>query len=351
MNVLITGIGGPTPRSIAKAIRFRRPDIRIIGIDSNRNAIGFYVPGLVDRHYQVPQATAPDYWEFVRRILEVEKIDKAFVQPEMEVVEWGRYYEENNEFPCPVLIPPVKLAECLVDKSLMSNILRGTDFIPKTIKISHDNPCFNKVKNDIGYPCWIRATKGSGGLGSLKIPDQNTLRSWLLINHEISEFTISEYLPGRHLANQMLYFNGDYLKGTSLECVEYVMASIAPSRITGNTSYGRFLNEDNILKFCHQALLQICKKLNATPHGVFSFDLKEDSQKRLKITEVNIRHMAYTGIMAKLGFDLIHDTIQLLDEGIEAITPKPFFHFEKPFAFLRDVDIEPIILPEILLTH
>ena len=41
---------------------------------------------------------------------------------------------------------------------------------------------------------------------------------------------------------------------------------------------------------------------------VFSFDLKEDSSGNMKVTEINIRHMAYTGVMAQVGFDLIEDT-------------------------------------------
>ena len=35
------------------------------------------------------------------------------------------------------------------------------------------------------------------------------------------------------LANEMLYYNGEYVKGAALECVEYVMANTAPSHVTG----------------------------------------------------------------------------------------------------------------------
>ena len=49
--------------------------------------------------------------------------------------------------------------------------------------------------------------------------------------------------------------------------------------------------------------------------------------------------------MAHVGFDLIEDTIKIMEDGnADRIERAPFFHYKKPFIFLRDVDIEPIIL-------
>lgn len=344
-TILITGIGGPTPRSIAKTIRRDNPDFQIIGVDSNPKALGFFIPALVDKHYIVPRATDVSYWPFINELIVNENIDLAFVQPELEVIEWGNYFNKHGRLPCKVLIPPVELASVLMDKSKMAEILEGTEYIPKTIKVSQSDPQFEKVENYVRYPCWIRAIQGSGGLGSLKIESNDNLKSWLLINKDIDEFTISEYLPGRHLATQMLYYNGEYIKGASLECVEYVMASIAPSKVTGNTSFGRFINEEQILVFCDKCIEYISNKLRIKAHGVLSFDLKEDLTDNLKVTEVNIRHMAYTGVMAQAGFNLINDTILLLTkDNKSSLIQKPYFRFDKPYIFLRDVDVEPVLL-------
>ena len=65
MNILINGIGGPTPRSIAKTIRTKHPTYRIIGIDINPKAIGFYLPGLVDLSFVAPKVSDPGYWDFI----------------------------------------------------------------------------------------------------------------------------------------------------------------------------------------------------------------------------------------------------------------------------------------------
>ncbi|MFP4557041.1 MAG: hypothetical protein ACLFNU_09240 [Bacteroidales bacterium] len=343
-NILVTGIGGPTPRSIARTLKKSFPNYRIIGVDANPKSLSFYIPDFLDAVKLVPRVDNDNYWEHIKGVIDEEKIDMAFVQPEMEVVAWGKYFDEHATYPCPVIIPPTELAISLMDKAIMADLLRGTEFIPSTVRVSQSNPRFEEIKKEIGFPFWIRATKGSGGLGSLKINDIENYKSWLFINREIDEFTVSEFLPGRHLATQMLYFNGEYIKGASLECVNYVMADIVPSKVTGNTSFGRFINEDKILDFCRNCMDFICQKLNMEAHGVLSFDLKEDKEGKMKVTEVNIRHMAYTGVMADVGFDLVSDTVTLIIDGKDHVQKAAYFQYDKPYIFLRDVDALPVVL-------
>ncbi len=344
-TILITGIGGLTPRSIAKIIRKNHPEYRLIGCDVNKKAVGFFMDGLLDDYAVCPRCDSSEYFSWMERFVSEKGIDYAFVQPESEIVAWAAYYEQNGRYPCPVFMGSKELSVSLKDKSIMADLLEGTDFIPKTIKVTQTNPRFDDVENEIGFPCWIRATEGTGGLGSLRLDDISSYKSWLFINAAIPEFTVSEFLTGRHLANQMLYYNGEYVKGAALECAEYVMANTAPSRVTGNTHFGRFLNEDRINEFCDRCIRYLESKLNVPAHGILSFDLKEDKNGRLKVTEVNIRHMAYTGVMAQVGFDLIEDTITIMEDGnCDRVERAPYYHYDKPYVFLRDVDVEPIVL-------
>ncbi|MBQ6174886.1 MAG: hypothetical protein IJK28_09705 [Clostridia bacterium] len=344
-TILITGIGGLTPRSIAGIVRENHPDYRIIGCDVDKMAMGFYMNGLVDEGYVVPRCDDPAYFPAIIRLVEKCGVDYAFVQPESEIVAWGAYYEEHGSYPCPVFMGCRLLSESLRDKAIMAHLLRGTEFIPKTIKVTQADPRFDDVAEQIGFPCWIRATEGTGGLGSLRLDDIASYRSWLFINSGIPEFTVSEFLSGRHLANQMLYYDGEYVKGAALECAQYVMANAAPSRVTGNTHLGRFLSDRRINEFCDRCIRYLEKQLDVRAHGILSFDLKEDSEGNLKVTEVNIRHMAYTGVMAHVGFDLIEDTIRIMEDGnADRVARDPYHQYDKPYIFLRDVDTEPIVL-------
>lgn len=341
----MTGIGGLTPRSIATIIKRNHPDYKLIGIDINKRAVGFFMEGLLDEYYVCPRCTSGEYFPWIEKLVRERNIDYAFVQPESEIVEWGDYYDKHGNYPCPVFMGCKKLSVSLKDKSIMAELLEGTEFIPKTIKVTQDNPRYVEVEKEIGFPCWIRATNGTGGLGSLKLEDVSSYKSWLFINSNIPEFTVSEFLTGRHLANEMLYYNGEYVKGAALECAEYVMANTSPSKVTGNTAFGRFLNEDRINEFCDRCIKYLESKLDVKAHGILSFDLKENNHGELKVTEVNIRHMAYTGVMAQAGFDLIEDTIRIMEDGnADGVERVPYYHFDKPYVFLRDVDIEPMLL-------
>jgi len=350
MNILITGIGGPTPRSIVKRLRELDSNFKLIGTDSNPKALGFYMKDFIDRSYLIPRVTHKDYWDKIKSIIKDEKIDIAFVQPEMEVTAWGKYKNQYGKFPCPVFIPPIEHVEVLMNKAKMANLLRETSYIPKTVIITQRDHNSDLIEKTIGFPCWIRASVGSGGLGSLKLNSQNELDAWLFIHKDVSEFTISEYLTGRHLANQMMYINGELVKNAGLHCVEYVMADIAPSKVTGNTSYGRFINEEKLLEFCEEVMDYVQNKTQVKAHGVYSFDLKEDEKLNLKVTEINIRHMAYTGILSKVGFDLIGDTIKFLSGKRHEIESGRHY-FNEELIFLRDVDIEPILMKENELFH
>ena len=349
-TILITGIGGLTPRSIATIIREKHPNYRLIGCDTEKKAMGFFMKdktgrNLMDKYYLAPRCDCPEYFPFIEGIVAENNVNYAFVQPESEIVKWGQYYEDHGKYPVPVFMGSKVLSESLRDKSIMAELLEGTEFIPKTIKVTQNNPRYEDVERIIGFPCWIRATEGTGGLGSLRLDNISSYKSWLFINSHIPEFTVSEFLTGRHLANQMLYYNGEYVKGAALECVEYVMANTSPSHVTGNTHFGRFLNEDSINKFCDNCIKYLEKKLGVPAHGILSFDLKEDKNGDLKVTEVNIRHMAYTGVMAHVGFDLIEDTIRIHEDGNADNIKRDLFHkYEKQYIFLRDVDVEPIIL-------
>ena len=97
-TVLITGIGGLTPRSIAKVIRKKHPDYRLIGCDINKRAIGFFINGLLDEYYICPRCDEHSYFPWIEKIVKDRNIDYAFVQPESEIVKWGDYYEKNGRY-------------------------------------------------------------------------------------------------------------------------------------------------------------------------------------------------------------------------------------------------------------
>ena len=85
-TILITGIGGLTPRSIATIIREKHPDYKIIGCDIEKKAMGFFMKGLVDEYFVAPRCDDPEYFPWVEKLVKDREVDYAFVQPEAEIV-------------------------------------------------------------------------------------------------------------------------------------------------------------------------------------------------------------------------------------------------------------------------
>jgi hypothetical protein len=347
MNILITGVGGPTPRSIARSIKRHSKfyDAVLIGTDINPLAYGLYETELYDKTYLIPKVSERDYWKAIETIIKEHQIEIAIVQPELEVLEWSNRMGKNK-LPCKVLLADNILVKLLVDKSKMTEVLAHTGLVPKSFVIDAVNPNYYKLENCLPYPFWIRATSGSSGLGSLKVVDKNALINWITINPDVKQFIASTFLPGRNLAVKMLYYNDKLLRTAVGERVNYIMASVAPSGITGNTSFGRLLNEPELVQKAIDAMEILFKTTAVKKQGFFTADFKEDEKGVPYITEINVRNVAFNLSFAKGGANFTEDTIRLLSEDPTFNHDYKMYEFEKDLIFLRDVDAEPILMKE-----
>ena len=347
MKILITGVGGPTPRSFAIALQkySNYTNFEFVATDINPLSIGLYQKGLFNRSYIVPQASASNYWEEIEKIIKTHSIAYAVILPELEVIEWSKRQEEGK-LPCKVLLPDLVLAKLLVDKAKMTEVLKGLDLVPKSIEFSRDDENLERISEYLGYPYWVRSTSGSSGLGSLIIGDENSLKNWIQINPKVTHFLASTFLSGRNLACKMLYYEGKLIRAAIGERVKYIMAKVAPSGITGNTSFGRLLNDPHLVAIGQKAMEHMFEYTGAKKHGFFTVDFKEDERGKPYITEVNVRHVAFTQCFAAGGANFAEDTIRLLDNDHDFDKSFKLYEFEKDLIFLRDVDSLPIIMKE-----
>lgn len=352
MRILITGVGGVTPRSFAQALRKYSMYARyeLIGTDSNKYALGLYMPELFNKSYLVPKVSDPEYWSVLDSIIDAEKIDYAVINPELEVVEWAQR-SMNHKFPFKVLLPDYNLASLLVDKSRLSEELEPYGLAPKSFTIKKED-IIEKGNLKLSYPFWIRSALGSSGLGAMKINSLYELKNWIYVNPKVEKFLASEFLPGRNLGCKMLYHNGDLLRSAIAERVYYIMSKVAPSGITGNTCFGRLVNAPDAFNVARQAMDIMFDKTKAPKHGFFTVDLKEDADGKPMVTEVNIRFVAFTQCYAAGSANLPEDLIRVLDDDSAFDRKFKLYEFEPDMIFLRDVDEQPIIMKETqLLSH
>jgi hypothetical protein len=347
MKILITGVGGPTPRSFAIALKkysvYRQ--FELIGTDINPLSIGLYQRDLFAKSYVVPGAMDPDYWDAIESIIKRNSIQYAVILPELEVMAWSARSRDGS-LPCKALIPDLSITQLLVNKARMTEVLEHSGLVPKSLEFARDDNDLRAVFNAVAAPFWVRSSSGTSGLGSLKVQTHEELRNWIHINPVVKHFLASEYLPGRNLACKLLYYEGNLMRAACGERVNYIMAKVAPSGITGNTSFGRLLNEPGLVKISCEAMDILFRYSSSKKHGFFTVDFKEDKQGKPLITEINVRHVAFTQCFAAAGANFAEDTIRLLDDDPAFHRSSKTYEFEKDLIFLRDVDSLPVLMKE-----
>ena len=200
-----------------------------------------------------------------------------------------------------------------------------------------------RIESQLPYPFWVRASAGSSGLGSLLVADSESLASWVKINKSVESFLCSEYLPGRNFACKLLYFDGDLVRSACAERVHYIMAKVAPSGVTGNTAFGRFFNESRQWMSPSRQWTDCSSIPASTSMGSLPWTSRR-TQGRAKITEVNVRNVAFNGCFAQLGANFSEDVVRLLTKNPEFDAEYRQYKFDDDYVFISDVDVEPIVL-------
>lgn len=309
MNILFTGIGGPTPIGLAKSIKLVWPDFNCIGADASAWAPSLYQSDVFNKTFRIPNANAPDYWNAIERLIKNEKIDFVFVVPETEVLVWAKR-ALTHELPCKSHIPGYTLAEFCFDKLRVAELLHPLGLTPKTVEVKNAD-ALSASGFALPYPYWIRVKSGAGALGALRINAKEDLTTWITLHARRNDFIASDFLPGRNYACKLLYDRGSLIQSASGERIDYLLSAAAPSGISGMCSRGRLLNRTDLVEKSKRAMETISDYVQMPLHGLFTIDFKEDAAGNPLITEVNIRHVSFTQAFALGGVNLAATTLSL----------------------------------------
>ncbi len=340
MNILITGIGGPTPIGIAKSILLngKSKSARLIGVDSNKYAPGLYNKELFNKTYLIPHSSNDNYWSVLTSIASKESIDYAFVVPELEVLKWSLRMK-TDRIPCDSLLPDYEVAKILYDKFETYQRLINFNLVPKTMRILS-----TEIEKNVGdylkIPFWVRAEYGSGAMGSFKINTINDLKVWIKSNPHISNFIASEYLPGRNYACKVLFYEGEVVRASCAERIDYLLAHAAPSGISGMCARGKLINKREIVDTSIRALKIIFDSCKKQPHGIYTVDYREDEYGNPKITEINIRHVSFTLAFALCGANFAEDSLRLYLNDSSFNRVFKIYEFDDDYTFIRGVDAQ-----------
>lgn len=344
MKIIITGACAVSARSVLRSLKMSKyfKDAEFIGWDMCSLLYGVY-SGEFDKIYKVPAVGAPDYHKIIQKILHEEMPDAVIIVPEVEVLYWSK-----NHFDVPYIVPPAKFSDIVISKERLFDALAGTGLVPEYSNVASSDILKDNFVNPLGYPVWIRdgAAGTASAKGAFKAESLSDLQAWVRINSHTAHFQLSQFLPGRNLGCFCLFKDGQLIKMAQAQRIDYIMSKVAVSGITGNTSKGKLLNEEKIKDVALEAISTICNKTGEKMNGLVVVDMKEDAFGNPVITEINIRHVAFSSSFAMAGQNIAEAQLLLAlnrDKEVPGTIQKAY---PSDNLLLRDVDGAPIYIEQ-----
>ncbi|MGA3190952.1 MAG: hypothetical protein ABSD73_00380 [Candidatus Bathyarchaeia archaeon] len=286
-NVLVTGTGGIGGINFVRALRLAETQnsTKLFLACTDHNPYYLQFPQ-ADVRFVSPRHDDPNFVPTLLKL--IKKYAIRFLHPhpssEARVVSENSVLFKNEKvetyLPKPTSIMP--------DKLEMHNALSKQNVpVPRTMAPNSLNN-IDDAFSEIGRPLWIRAKHGAGGRLGLKVDTPEQARHWVTLNAlqnraAIGDFILQEYLPGRDLAFDSLWFKGQLITSYARERLEYALKHVSLSGITGTPTIAKTVREQELNRVGVEAI----KALDSKPHGFFSVDAKEDITGKPMITEVD----------------------------------------------------------------
>jgi len=286
INVLLLGAGGPAGVNFIKSLNEEKEvKYNIVGVDCSKHHLEFIKPFI--RHCEVvPRNTDPEYITEIRNIIDKYGIEFIHAQPDSEV-KW--LSDHRDELCAKIFLPKQDIIDVFQNKELSTFYWHNSphELSQEAIKLTSKYKeellnAFYKFKR-----VWLRATKGAGGQGSLLCENISTAINWIELwrSKKVDwEFIAQEYLPGRNLAWQSVWHNGQLITSQGRERIEYIYPHLAPSGVTGTPIIARTINDHKMNEIAIEAILAV----DQNPHGIYCVDLKENKKGTPIPTEINI---------------------------------------------------------------
>ena len=300
VSVLVLSAGGPAGVNYMKAIKLGGIT-RVFGADSNLFHLSLCNKNCV-KSFLIPRADKEDYIDKINDLLIHYDIGFLHTQSDAEVKvisDWRDSIQAN------VFLPRKKTIDLCQDKyaTAVRWASKWPEATPSYIYNRYELPPSYKDLFD-GRKWWVRAVQGAGGKASSPIDTLEQLDAWLTYwfyrEPNVKKFILQPYLPGRNIAWQSVWYDGELITSQARERVEYIYPSLAPSGITGTPCVQRTLNEDKI----NDNAIEAVKLIDQKPHGIFSVDLKENKDGRPVPTEINAGRFFTTSYFFAYGGEM-----------------------------------------------
>jgi len=283
-RILLPGAGTGAGNNLIRSLREDYPGLVVVGTNDDRFTLR---NSKANRNYLVPRVGDPRFADALRTIIERERIDLLMPNTDADV---GVVSELCDVLPCRTFLPSKAVIERCQDVSELSQFLRGHDVpAPATAAVRH-LASLERIfaRFEASERLWCRPRGGAGSRAAAPVDSLEDARAWISYWERVqgipaSDFTLSEYLPGRDFACQSLWKDGRLVL---IKTVERLAPPGTEGRAGATSAMGalvKAVNEPRIVEICDRAI----RALDPHASGAFGINLRENRAGVPCITDVH----------------------------------------------------------------
>lgn len=338
IRALITGAGSGSSGNLIRALRAMTPRPYIVGLNDDRFALKL---SLADRNYLCPAPESGKFVKWISEIISRERIN-VIMPTDDNIVK--ALSDGRKRLPIELLLPRQGTIDLCQDKYALNIFLRQREIpAPLTYEVRSLrglDGIFARFSRTGSL--WCRARRGARSLAATPVATAEQARAWItqwrdLRGVSVSDFTIGEYLPGRHFMVQSVWRDGELLRAQAIEILSYFAAGNNPSGVFSLASLAKTVLAPEAV----QVALSAVRAIERHPSGAFFAELKETADGVPSITEINAGRFP-SGVTALLavGNDNMVATFATASVGEPIKVANPL-GFAQEYYLVRDIDALP----------
>jgi hypothetical protein len=343
VRALVTGAGTGSSANLMRALRMISPKPHVVGVNNDRFVLKL---SIADANYIAPDPDGDGFCDALVDIIKRERINVVMATNDNAVKALS---DNRRRLPVDLVLPRRETIELCQDKYALNVFLRQRNVpAPRTFAVKSLRgleKIFAKF-SDEGL-LWCRARHGSRSLAGTPVANIEQARSWItqwrdLQGVKVADFTLSEYLPGRHFMVQSFWHEGTMIRTQAVEALSYFAAGNNPSGIFSLSNLAKTVAAPEAVKVAVSAVEAVEKK----PSGTFFVELREAANGVPSITEINAGRFP-SGITALLaiGKDNMVEAFAAAATGAKVTVAAEPYGSAAEYYMVRDIDALPAIFP------
>jgi biotin carboxylase len=334
-RIIITGAGAPAGVNFINSLRDSPEKFYLIGTDLDARHLLW---ADVDEGFVTPKNTDSDYIDKTNSLIDKTGAQLIHPQPDSEVLTLAK---NRKKLHCMTFLPSTRTVEICQDKFESARIWEKSGIHTSESVLVKNTEDIDKAIGKIGFPFWLRATHGASSRGSTPVNNKKTAIAWIDYWRSRGtdwDFVAQEYLPGRNIAFQSVWNEGEIVTSQARERLEYLYPNLAPSGVTNTPTISKTIHDDTINEIATKCVKAIDK--NAT--GVFCVDMKG----RPIPTEINTgRFFTTSYFFTRAGINMPYYYVKLaFGERLPKL--KKYNAVQEGLLWVRHIDCPAVLVRE-----